>query len=223
MHGLRQIAGHHNSGRFAEAENIYRQILAHDPAHADALHHLGMIAHRFGRLDVAADLMRRSIARCPDVARYHVNFGALLSDQRKFDEAIASYSTALQLEPTFAAAHFNMGNALNQQGKFQEAGRRLCPRTVQVQARLHRSPCPSRRHLLSFRNVERCGKCLPASPANQSQLRGCIHGFDVCSDESRKRRRGACRLPKGDRAAAPPVRMTTTTLASSLTPSAGKA
>jgi tetratricopeptide (TPR) repeat protein len=127
-----QIAlGHHHSGRLAEAERIYRQILAQDPAHADALHHLGMIAHRLGRLDAAAELMSRSIARCPDEARYHINFGALLSDRGKVAEAIAAYARALQIEPAFAAAHFNMGNALSQQGKLQEAAAAYL-RAVQV-------------------------------------------------------------------------------------------
>src|SRR5437867_1473861 len=40
---------HHQSGRLAEAEAIYRQILAVEPRHADALHLLGVIAHQVGR------------------------------------------------------------------------------------------------------------------------------------------------------------------------------
>lgn len=117
-----QIAlGHHQASQLAEAERIYRQILAQNPDHADALHHLGMIAHRVGKLDAAAELMSRSITLRPDMARYHLNFGALRSDQGKIEEAIASFSRASQLDPTFAPAYFNLGNSLKKQGKLQEA------------------------------------------------------------------------------------------------------
>ena len=46
---------HHQSGRLAEAEALYRQILALEPRHAEALHLLGVIAHQTGRNDVAVD------------------------------------------------------------------------------------------------------------------------------------------------------------------------
>ena len=43
-----QIAlGHHQAGRLAEAEAIYRQVLAQFPDHADALHLLGVLAARW--------------------------------------------------------------------------------------------------------------------------------------------------------------------------------
>ena len=40
---------HHQSGRLADAEAIYRQILAVEPRHADALHLLGAIANQAGQ------------------------------------------------------------------------------------------------------------------------------------------------------------------------------
>ena len=49
---------HHQAGRLVEAEQIYRQILAVQPNHADSLHYLGVIAHQAGRHDIAADLIR---------------------------------------------------------------------------------------------------------------------------------------------------------------------
>ena len=39
---------HHQAGRFAEAETIYRQILAANPGDADALHLLGILANQTG-------------------------------------------------------------------------------------------------------------------------------------------------------------------------------
>ena len=37
---------HHQAGRLQAAEQIYRQILAVEPNHADAIHLLGVIAHQ---------------------------------------------------------------------------------------------------------------------------------------------------------------------------------
>ena len=39
---------HHQAGRLQAAEQIYRQILAVEPNHADAIHLLGVIAHQVG-------------------------------------------------------------------------------------------------------------------------------------------------------------------------------
>ncbi len=56
---------HHQAGRLAEAEKIYRQVLAQQPNHADALNLLGTLAVQVGRLDAGVDLIRRAIAICP--------------------------------------------------------------------------------------------------------------------------------------------------------------
>ena len=45
---LESALAHHRAGRLAEAEAIYRQILATDPQQADSLHLLGMIRHQQG-------------------------------------------------------------------------------------------------------------------------------------------------------------------------------
>ena len=43
---LQTAVKHHEAERFDEAETLYRQILAIDPNHADAMHLLGLIAAR---------------------------------------------------------------------------------------------------------------------------------------------------------------------------------
>ena len=53
---------HHQGGRLQAAEQIYRQILAVEPNHADAIHLLGVIAHQVGKHEVAVEYIRRAIA-----------------------------------------------------------------------------------------------------------------------------------------------------------------
>jgi len=60
---------HHQAGQLQQAEHIYRQILAQQPKHADALHFLGLIAHQAGRHDMAVDLIRQSVAVNPEYSR----------------------------------------------------------------------------------------------------------------------------------------------------------
>ncbi|MGD0768694.1 MAG: tetratricopeptide repeat-containing glycosyltransferase family protein [Tepidisphaeraceae bacterium] len=112
---------HHQAGRLPEAEQLYRQILARQPAHAGALHNLGMIAHRMGRNDIAVDLIRRSIALGSKHVEAHFNLGNALSDMGQHDEAIAAYRQAIAVKPNYPEAHNNLGSALNKKGQLDEA------------------------------------------------------------------------------------------------------
>ena len=99
---------HHNSGRLAQAESIYNQILQSDPNQPVALHLLGVIAHQVGKNDKAVDLITRALAIKPDYADAHNNLGAALGELGKLEEAVASYEKALALKPDFAEAHHNL-------------------------------------------------------------------------------------------------------------------
>src|SRR5688500_13700803 len=50
---LQTAVSHHQAGQAAEAERLYRQVLAVDPEQADALHLLGVLAYQVGRADLA--------------------------------------------------------------------------------------------------------------------------------------------------------------------------
>jgi cytochrome c-type biogenesis protein CcmH/NrfG len=53
---------HHGAGRLREAEDLYRQIVAADPRHSNALHYLGILAHQMGHSDDAVALIGEAIA-----------------------------------------------------------------------------------------------------------------------------------------------------------------
>ena len=112
---------HHRAGRLAEAEGFYRQILAAQPRHADALRFLGVMAHQVGRHDRAVELLRQAVIVDPNFPAVLCVLGEAYSALGRLDEAVAAFSRALQLKPDFPAAHNNLGNALREQGRLDEA------------------------------------------------------------------------------------------------------
>jgi protein O-GlcNAc transferase len=112
---------HHRAGRLAEADALYRQILAVQPNHADALHLLGAIAHQVGRDEFAVECIRRAIGVNPAGLHYYIDLGNALATQGQLDEAGASYRRALQFRPDYPEAHINLGNVLRDQGRIDEA------------------------------------------------------------------------------------------------------
>jgi len=112
---------HHQAGRLNEAESLYRQILAVEPRHADALHLLGVIAAQAGRHDAAIELIRQAIALAPGVPDFHSNLGAACREAGQLDEAIAALRQAIALKSDFPGAHNNLGSALREMGQLDEA------------------------------------------------------------------------------------------------------
>jgi predicted O-linked N-acetylglucosamine transferase (SPINDLY family) len=107
---------HHRHGRLTEAEVIYREIVAVEPRHADALHNLGVIAHQVGRNDVAVEMICKAIALVPGAPWFHSSLGVALEALGRNDEAIAAYRRAIELEPGNAQAHYNLGGLLTERG-----------------------------------------------------------------------------------------------------------
>src|SRR5215475_3856572 len=107
----------HQRGRLAAAARRYQSILEQLPAHADALHLLGVVAMQQGRVEQAVELIRRAIAANPAVADYHSNLAEAYRILDRLDEAVASGQAALRLRPDFPAAANNLGLTLQAQGK----------------------------------------------------------------------------------------------------------
>jgi len=102
---------HHQSGRLAEAEGIYRRILAGNPNHADALQLLGTLLGQKGDLRGGEDLLRKSVAIRPDSAWAYLNLGEFCRRQGRPAEALATIMESIRYRPT-ATAYENMAMAL---------------------------------------------------------------------------------------------------------------
>jgi len=111
----------HKAGRLAEAEQVYRQILAIDPQHFDALHLSGVIAHQNGKYEEAVALMEKAVARDPTAFPAFNNLGLAYRAFGKIDHARECFARAAALGPEYIAAHNNLGLVLQAQGRFDEA------------------------------------------------------------------------------------------------------
>jgi predicted O-linked N-acetylglucosamine transferase (SPINDLY family) len=118
---LQAAVQHHQSGRLAEAEALYRQVLSVQPKHSDALHLLGVLAGQVGKYDAAVDLVKQALAARPGEPIYLCNLGKFLGDLGREEEAIAAYNEALRIKPGLAEAHNNLGNLLKGRGRIAAA------------------------------------------------------------------------------------------------------
>ena len=88
----------HGAGRLAEAEQVYRRVLAELPLHADSLHMLGVIASQCGQPQAALGCIDQAIAIKPSAAMFHVNRAAALLALRRLDDTLAACQAALRLQ-----------------------------------------------------------------------------------------------------------------------------
>ncbi|MEM7344607.1 MAG: tetratricopeptide repeat protein [Chloroflexota bacterium] len=111
----------HQHGDLPQAEQLYRQLLAQVPAHAETLHRLGLICSQLARHSEAIEYLQQAIAVDAGNAIYQHNLGEAWRRQDRFDEAVQAYRQALALAPDFAEAHFSLANVLRHQGEVESA------------------------------------------------------------------------------------------------------
>jgi tetratricopeptide (TPR) repeat protein len=125
----------HHSGRLAEAEKLYREVLQKNPHHAEALHNLGVIAFQTNQPRLAADLIRQALNIKPNYPEAYSSLGNALKATGQFTEAIAAFRQSLRLNPNLAEAHNNLGSALADANQFDEAVTHL-RRAIELKPRL---------------------------------------------------------------------------------------
>ncbi len=117
---LARAFAHHQRGELAQAEQLYRQVLAGQPRHADAWHLLGLVAHQSGRHAEAAQAIEHAIA-INEQPNYLNHLGAVYATLHQHAPAEASFLRALTLNADDVQAHYNLGALLNQLGRKAEA------------------------------------------------------------------------------------------------------
>ena len=118
---LNQAIAVHQTGRLAEAERLYLDILETHPNHFDAIHLLGVVRHQQGRQLEALELIGSALQRNPRSVDALSNHGAVLQRLGRHEEALTSYDRALAIRPDDVRALYARGNLLKGLGRLEEA------------------------------------------------------------------------------------------------------
>ncbi len=116
-----QAMQHHQAGRLQQAEPLYRQALAQQPNHPDALHLLGVLASQVGQYPAAIELIRRALAVRPDMGMAYNNLANAYRASGNLDETVNACRQAVRYEPRSPEAHCNLGCGLRDVGELDEA------------------------------------------------------------------------------------------------------
>jgi protein O-GlcNAc transferase len=126
---LREAAQLHHQGRHDEAESLYRQMLAIDPRHADALNRLAVIALQKGQLTEALSRIEAALLASPTSAAALSNKGTILLALKRYPEALDAYDRTIALDPGDADGHYNRARTLTELNRYVEA-LASCERTI---------------------------------------------------------------------------------------------
>jgi protein O-GlcNAc transferase len=111
----------HRMGRIAEAEAVYRSVLAHDPRQFDALHLLGLIRYQQGRAGEAHELLSQAIKLRPRSPQALAILIAALLALGRLEEALAACDRLIALDPRDLDALYNRAVVLSRLRRFDDA------------------------------------------------------------------------------------------------------
>jgi hypothetical protein len=115
------------AGVYHDAETLWRDTVARNPAASMARINLGNILAERGELDEAVAHYRAVIAADPPersswvLVRAHFNLGNQLFRQGRMSEALEAYGRATEVEPRYWRAHLGRGLALVELGDLDRA------------------------------------------------------------------------------------------------------
>ena len=118
-------ADFHRRGQLAEAEGVYRRILAQDPYQFETLHFLGVLKLQQAQAGEAYALLTRALEVQPQAIDVLSNMSVALLALNRHTEALAVCERVLAAEPGNEQSLFNRAIALMQLGRDMDALRDL--------------------------------------------------------------------------------------------------
>lgn len=91
--------------KYAEAEDIYRQILKEQPGQPDALHLLGLVRDQQKHSKEALELIEKAISLLPKVASFHHNIAGIYRKTGQLEKAEEGFREAIRLKADYAEAY----------------------------------------------------------------------------------------------------------------------
>jgi tetratricopeptide (TPR) repeat protein len=175
---------YHRAGDVAQAQALYRQLLAAEPRNVEVLNLLGAASLDLGAIDEAAAFLAEALRLDPALAPAHDNLGLVLRSQGRLGEAAASFRRALALDPRNAQTQRNLAQSLLATG--QLAGAIDALRQVTLLG-----PADVRAHFELAAALAQAGRNVEAIAAYQAVLRlksdvveACLNLASLCFGEN---------------------------------------
>lgn len=107
--------------QWTRAAAIYRQLLDHDPKHAEAAHRLAILCDRQGDFEQSAQWFQRALKLKPGDPELFTDVGYSLASQGRLQEAEINLRQALAISPSHPRAHNHLGVVLAKRGEIEQA------------------------------------------------------------------------------------------------------
>ena len=118
---LAKAAECHRAGQLEEAEGIYRQILARDPKHVEALRLLALIAMQSEHYGQAEQLLKRAVEVAPDYLAGWIDLSRAQLERLDLESASVSIGRAALLSPNSANVKVHTANVQARSGRHFDA------------------------------------------------------------------------------------------------------
>lgn len=118
---LAEAAELHRTGKHAEAEAIYREILRVDPQNVTAIRLLAMVAMKLEQYRDAVVLLTKALELAPDYTAARLDLGTAQIELNRFEDAVETMQAVTRAEPHNFAARMGLANALARGHRTEEA------------------------------------------------------------------------------------------------------
>ena len=118
---LEQARGEENSGDYAAAERIYKQVLALAPESLETLKRLGVLEQTELKFDDSIKLFKQVLANDPRYPGVNFFLGVSYFGKNDFNQSIDSFDRELKTPNPHPRAHYYLGLALQSSGRLEEA------------------------------------------------------------------------------------------------------
>ena len=108
-------------GNFQKAEQVFLQILSHDPQNIIALYSLSCIAYQTGKIDEGIKILRKVTEIKPEFSDGYNLLGILFNVKGELQEALNCYKRVIALEPDYFEVYNNLGNVFEKLGQYDIA------------------------------------------------------------------------------------------------------
>jgi tetratricopeptide (TPR) repeat protein len=164
------------SKTYADAESLYRSILAHNPACWLAHNNLGILLIGSARREEGLAHYREAVRYKPDYIEAHFNLGTAALEGGQPTEAVEHFRVALTAARKDAATHNSLGVALQQLGRAAEAlpyletAVRLDPNLAPAHYNLANARYGARRYAEAVEHYEASLRLMAGQPNAQNNL-----------------------------------------------------